>query len=167
MSVQTQTEIRAVTREDAASIGQIYCAAWKETYRGLLPQDYLDSLSSERWKKQYAVSPPTALALWEDGKLVGVVSYHQGRQEKLSDWGEVGSLYLLPCCWKKGYGSRLLREALSRLSQMGYKQVYLWVLQGNRRAIDFYEREGFSFSGDRLETYIGGQRVTELRYIRN
>ena len=50
---------------------------------------------------------------------------------------------------------------------MGYKQVYLWVLQGNRRAIAFYEREGFSFSGDRLETYIGGQRVTELRYIRN
>lgn len=165
MTDRIRPDIRPVEQADAFSIGQIYCGAWKEAYRDLLPHSYLDSLTPDRWASLYTDPCRTALALWDSGRPVGIVSYHQGRQKGLESWGEISSIYLLPCCWGRGYGSLLLREALERLAQMGFDKVYLWVLQGNSRAIRFYERQGFVFSGDTLETAIGGQKVTELRYI--
>ena len=47
---------------------------------------------------------------------------------------------------------------------MGYRNIFLWVLEKNLRARKFYEKEGFSMSDDYLDDNIGGKDVREIRY---
>ena len=75
------------------------------------------------------------------------------------------SLYLLPEYMGKGYGKRLLETAVTELRKQGYANIFLWVLEENNRARNFYERFGFSPTGDLLETEIGGKALWEVRYI--
>ena len=50
------------------------------------------------------------------------------------------------------------------LAGAGFEEALLWVLEGNTRARDFYERQGWSKGKPiRLEE-IGGRPVTEVRY---
>ena len=49
-------------------------------------------------------------------------------------------------------GYALLKAAI------GDEPAYLWVLDGNPRAIDFYERQGFRFDGTRKTEPVGVER---------
>lgn len=75
------------------------------------------------------------------------------------------SLYLLPEYMGKGYGKRLLETAVKELGKLGYAEVFLWVLEENKRARRFYERFGFSPAGGFMDTEIGGRTLREVRYI--
>lgn len=55
--------------------------------------------------------------------------------------------------------------AVEELRQMGFRSVFLWVLEENARARRFYEREGFSESGKVLDDQIGGRALREVQYI--
>lgn len=48
--------IREATLQDAADIARVHIMAWQETYRGIAPQTYLDSLDIneriESWKSR-------------------------------------------------------------------------------------------------------------------
>ena len=45
-----------------------------------------------------------------------------------------------------------------------YKQIAVWVLKGNERAIRFYERYGFRFDNAEQEINLGTPN-TELRMV--
>ena len=45
-----------------------------------------------------------------------------------------------------------------------YKEIVVWVLKGNDKAIKFYERYGFRFDGMEKEVMLGGRNV-ELRMV--
>jgi hypothetical protein len=50
-------KIRKVTKDDDfEAIGNIYCCSWKTAYRGIVPQDYLDTLSGRHWSSVLADS---------------------------------------------------------------------------------------------------------------
>ena len=53
-----------------------------------------------------------------------------------------------------------MRAAIDQLSQYG--QIAVWVLEGNNRAIRFYERYGFQFDGTEKQIMLGAE-MTELR----
>jgi ribosomal protein S18 acetylase RimI-like enzyme len=53
--------------------------------------------------------------------------------------------------------------ALERLREQGYRQVVVWMLQGNRRAQRFYERRRLRLEAKRT-IRIGGAEVLEDRY---
>nr|WP_238442437.1 GNAT family N-acetyltransferase [Desulfofalx alkaliphila] len=53
---------------------------------------------------------------------------------KFLDWREIVSIYILPDYWRKGYGHRLLKTALTDMKSKGYKNCYLWVLWDNHGA---------------------------------
>lgn len=48
---------------------------------------------------------------------------------------------------------------------IGYRNIFLWVLEENLRAGKFYEKKGFSMSDDYLDDNIGGKDVQKIRYI--
>lgn len=82
----------------------------------------------------------------------------------MEGWGEIVSIYLLPEYWGKGCGKLLFSAAVEHLKSMGYQDLFLWVLDGNRRARAFYERMGFRPSGTDVEHEIGGVPVREIQY---
>lgn len=150
--------------DDIEAIADIYRKSWQEAYRGLVPQDYLDSLSSGDWAVHLRKKMDNACVLLDGGTYAGVSSYSPARDEALSGYGEIISLYLLPAYWGQGAGAALFRASLDALRELGFDKTYLWVLKDNLRARAFYEKHGFAPDGGEALISIGGAALSEVRY---
>ena len=159
-------EIRFLqSSDDRSKISRIYEESWKFAYRGLIPQEYLDSIPAGRWEKKFDTPGWSTMLCIEDGEYIGTSSFCKSRFEQYPDSGEVISIYFLPEYMGKGYGRQLLKAVLDELKKKGFTEVFLWVLEGNERAIRFYESFGFIPADDYLDDDIGGKDVREIRYI--
>ena len=105
--------------------------------------------------------------LEEGGRLIGTARTGASRWPKYPDFGEIVSLYLLPEFMGRGYGRALLAAAVEALADQGYRDVLLWTLEENHRARRFYEKAGFTLSGDVMEDEIGGRPLREVLYLRH
>ena len=159
-------EIRLMSELDNIStISHVYEESWKQAYKGLIPQDYLDSIPKGHWVNALKSGIWKNMIMLDGKQIVGTAAYCASRDEKLKDWGEIVSIYLLPEYIGKGYGKKLFQRVLNALIAEGYKAIYLWVLEGNSRAMKFYEAFGFQANGVYLEDCIGGKKVREIQYI--
>ena len=130
--------------DDLLAVSRVYEESWKAAYRDILPDVYLDSLPAGRWVPYLRQAAGRSLVLIENGRVVGTSSYGPSRAPALAGWGEIISLYLLPDVWGQGYGGQLLTATVRQLKRAGYRSLFLWVLEENRRARAFYERMGFT-----------------------
>lgn len=78
---------------------------------------------------------------------------------------ELYAIYVRPRMWSAGAGRALLAAVTERASALGYATLSLWVLEANSRARQFYERAGFTLTG---ESKSEGRfaDVTEVGYQR-
>lgn len=153
--------------DDRLEISNIYEQAWKKAYKGIVPQDFLDSLEKGSWASKVDRPGWNTLVVELDGKLIGTSSYSKSRFEEYSDAGEIISIYFLPEYMRKGYGKQLLAAAVDGLASMGYNEVFLWVLEENKNARKFYESQGFVRADGSVETAPGGKTLKEIRYKLN
>jgi len=170
-------EVRPARIDDAARIAEIHVLGWQGGYRGLMPQDFLDSLD-----------PAPRLARWiqslrgadwsrggclvvadDDGMLAGFANVGQSRDDDAASGkvGEVMAIYLAPDAWGKGFGRELMTAALAQLAKLGYDEVTLWVLDTNARAQRFYEAAGFRLDGAVKVDGSHGFPLREVRYCRS
>lgn len=77
------------------------------------------------------------------------------------------SIYFLPQYIGKGYGKLLLDAVVGELEQLGFHDIFLWVLEDNLRARRFYERAGFISTENYLDDTIGGKELREIQYCRS
>ena len=160
-------EIRYINKSDNRfSISRIYEESWKYAYSGIIPQEYLDSIPKGRWADKVTTPGWSTMVCIENGRFIGTSSFCKSRFPEYGDVGEVISLYLLPDYIGQGYGSRLLWAVLNELKKAGYQEAFLWVLEENKNAIRFYEKNGFIPSGDHHYINIGGRNLREIRLIR-
>ena len=61
--------------------------------------------------------------------------------------GRIHSLYVGPDALGQGIGHTLMSHTLSTFAAWGCEHATLWVLEGNSRAISFYERQGWRCTG--------------------
>jgi ribosomal protein S18 acetylase RimI-like enzyme len=165
--------IRIAQLADAPAIARVHILTWQIAYHGLLPAALLDNLSLNQrtveWQEILANGGGHPFVCTHDETIVGFASCGRGRDEDLAEEcaGELYAIYLDPAYWQQGYGRALLDTVLAFLETQGYLLVTLWVLAGNQRAIDFYERAGFVADGAiKTETLPGSATVQELRYRR-
>jgi len=136
-------EIRFINEDDSRlSISHIYETCWKHAYRGIIPQAYLDSIPKGHWAQ--AIDNPAwhTLVMLDGKKIIGTSSYCKSRFEDMNGCGEIISIYVLPEYCGKGCGKQLLRAAVNGLRQLGYRDIFLWVLEKNTNARRFYEKFG-------------------------
>lgn len=158
-------EIRHLQKtDDLLAISRIYEESWKAAYKDIVPQSYLDEIPEGKWASNLEQEGVHSLVLIENDIFIGTSSYSKSRISEFEGYGEIISIYLLPEYIGKGYGKRLLRVAMAELKKLGYRDVYLWVLEENHRARSFYEKEGLAFDGNKMRHVIGGKELTELRY---
>ena len=158
-------EIRKITEtDDFDAISRIYALSWKTAYKNIVPQQYLDELSESRWSDILRNSPNDAFVIMENGIYIGTSSICPARDEKMSGWGEIISIYLLPEYFGKGYGKPLFDNSVNALLNMGFDKIYVWVLEQNMRARRFYEKNGFTLF-DKKMINVGGVDLPEVRYI--
>jgi RimJ/RimL family protein N-acetyltransferase len=159
-------EIRKVTEhDDFDAIGNIYAQSWKYAYKGIVPQDYLDSLDSARWAPVLSRRSHDAFVLVENGRYIGTASICAARDEAMAGWGEIISIYMHPCAMGEGLAAPLFKAVMDALAERGFQDIYLWVLEENTRAQKFYEKNGFIKNGDTMDIVIGGRKLVEVRYV--
>lgn len=159
-------EIRHITQNDnPLEISKIYESSWKYAYKGMIPQDYLDSIPMGQWANSISKVGMNNLVLIENGMMIGTASFCKSRWEKYRDYGEIVSIYFLPDYIGKGYGRLLLNRCIEELKQCGFRKVLLWVLEDNHRARKFYEKNGFICSEIFMDDNIGGKDIREVLYV--
>ena len=133
-------------------VGQIHAKAWKDTYEGIFPDEYINQDSTEKRKQEF-------LQALENNKCkyytviinkcnIGVI--------KVSTMSynicEIESIYFLKEYRGMGYGTRTL-DFIKK--QYWSCKIVLWVLDSNNDAINFYKKNGFSFNGKKREINRG------------
>jgi GNAT superfamily N-acetyltransferase len=161
--------LRAATLADAALIASIHSASWQATYRGLLPNAFLDGeVARERaayWEARLR-APGGARRIVRIAELadqpIGFVCVE--RQPESARGVLLDNLHALPGHQGIGAGTLLMRAAEDWARAQGETQLYLYVLEGNAPAIGFYERHGWQFAGAEPD-HMGGVDITALRYV--
>ena len=162
--------IRSAREGDEAEIANVHVSAWREAYRGLLPQPFLDDLplSFRRrmswWRNVISEPGSYVLQVAEAGTgIVGFACMGPGRDSGMEAMAEVLAIYLMAKYKGKGIGFSLLSSGFRRMAERRFSAAYCWVLESNP-TIEFYERSGATFHGMTKEAEIGGQKVKELAY---
>ena len=140
----------------------VHWKSWQEAYPGLVDQRYLDSLTLDKCEKTAYRWLDNIIVAKDGDSVVGFVGYGKYRDDELENAGEVFSIYILSEYYGKGVGYRLMKAALSQLTE--YPRIAVWVLKNNQRAIRFYERCGYRFDG-REEMLVLGSPVIEARML--
>lgn len=162
-------KIRNATLLDAKSIANIHVSSWQAAYKQLFPEKFLNSLSTtERmglWEELIS-NGVVVLVLEIDSDVVGFASVcHYRSSGALPSDGEISAIYLHPSYWRMGLGKELCKEALRSLSNEHFTDVFVWVLEENANARDFYVSQGFEKTTicktEKLESSIV---VTEILY---
>ena len=131
--------------EDAYAISYIGAYSWKETYTGLVPNDYLEYKKEhfedriEKQKDSIRDERNSFYISKVDGKTVGFVCFGASEDKKYEDYGYIGGLYLLHDYQGYGIGKELLKIALEGLKEKGYTKMMLECMSGNN-TVNFYKK---------------------------
>ena len=163
----TSVSIRDAKLSEAAAIATLHATSWMSAYRGLLSDEYLDNnLEGER-KKYWLEKMPTikdnefVLVAELGGELVGFVAVLD--QPDAGFDALVDNLHVRPDLKGHGIGSELLRAVANRLLATHRNSFYLFVLQGNTSAENFYLAKGGT-AMDILTHEFGGRVVKATRF---
>lgn len=176
-------DVRWARVEDARGIAAVHVDAWRQAYTGLVDQQVLDGLDvgtrTTMWTSWITRShaglapegythPAHRLLVAADGdRILGWAGFGAGRDADSARLGELAGLYAHPSAWSRGVGHALLTRAEDELRAEGWPDAYLWVLRGNARAIDFYERHGWHADGGEKTGEAGlATGLHELRHVR-
>lgn len=168
-SVDTQFVLFPAGPADAEALGHVHVAAWRETYRGLLPDAYLARMSAEAHSRRFArnlVHPGPDEVTLAAADRAGIVGYAQGGPSRRRTVGEaeVATLYLLKTAQNRGVGARLFIETARALAARGAAALVVSVLRDNVAARGFYEHLGGVAEPSRLEPGPGGAMLHEVAY---
>ncbi|MHB8612209.1 MAG: GNAT family N-acetyltransferase [Candidatus Dormibacteraceae bacterium] len=169
--------VRQATPEDAAGIACVHVATWRTTYRDLLPDDLLASLSeehyTERWRRVIGGGSSRVFVVDLPEGVVGFASGGRERAGESGFAGELYALYVLDGAQRQGHGRELVRAVAGALREMEMPDMIVWVLRDNAAARRFYERLGGVYvraqpitigSATLEEVAYGWRRLEDLRY---
>ncbi len=140
--------IRRAAPADAAAIAQVRVDSWRTTYRGLIPDAYLDGMKIEAstalWERVLTAAPnTTSVFVAEDaGGVFGFASGLMLSPPKHECNAELSAIYLSRPRQRAGIGRRLVGAVAIAQKAHGATSLITWVVAGNRGARAFYERLG-------------------------
>lgn len=148
--------IRLASPEDARLLARIHVDSWRAAYRELVPAATLEKFTYE-WREAcfreaLSTGAEETYLVEQEGDTVGILTLGPARDPDLdaAHTGEIWGIYLLPSCWRRGIGRRLVEEAEAILKSRGNSQAVLWVLADNLRARRFYEAMGYVPDGETM-----------------
>jgi ribosomal protein S18 acetylase RimI-like enzyme len=157
-------EVRDAMVDDAEALASAHIDAWRVGYRGVVADEYLDAdefATSRRerwhaWTWQTAVPESRLFVVTIQGRVVGFgqtgpehadPTLPRSPAASSGDRGEVYGFYLHPSAWGSGAAAALMSRCEEYLRDEGFHSAVLWVLRDNPRALAFYEKAGWYFTG--------------------
>ena len=161
--------VRDARTGDANVCAAIHVSSWKVAYAGMMPSQYLDSLTIgdrlPNWERMLASEQPAGthiLVVEDESGVQGFASCRPLPGDART--GEVGAIYLDPDAWGRGLGTALMKRIVNEARADGLRELTLWVHPMNERARAFYERRGWADDGEERQAVVWGLDVPERRY---
>ena len=128
--------IRKATKEDLARIAEIQVFNYRLYFYPIFQSDeyYFHELQVPSLMREYE-SRPDGLYVYDDGVVKGFIKI---------EGTYIARLFVEPVLQNASIGSELLEYAVAE-----HHADHLWVLEKNVKAMRFYERHGFSATGER------------------
>lgn len=139
--------VRNALLNDSTAIAHVVVQSWQSTYRGIVPDEFLDNLSvanaAPRMAEMLREAGDNGIALVaeDDGRVVGMATTWVGGESGPDYDAELAMLYVLDAYHGRGVGRALIEETCRRLIARDITSMMCWVLVGNL-ATAFYERLG-------------------------
>jgi GNAT superfamily N-acetyltransferase len=157
--------VRRARPADAASLARVHVQSWREAYRGIIPQTYLEQLSvtahERQWRRSLGGGGWAFVAEWEQ-RVVGFASAGLARARRDAT-GELYLLYVLRACHGCGIGRALFDACHYELARCGHQGLLVWVLADNP-ARRFYQRLGGEPAGESLVA-LAGVKLREVAFV--
>ena len=167
--MSARTIIRPAKPADAQAIARVHLASWRTTYRGIVPDAYLASLSVDQrtamWANALARSGggrSVHVAEDEAGTIVGFATGGPERTDHPSFRGELHAIYVLAEHQRQGLGRRLLLPVVVALIDAGITSLLAWVLADNPSRRFYESLGGTPIAEQRID--IGGASLTEVAF---
>lgn len=162
-------KIREATIHDAQGIAKVHVDSWRTTYKGIIPDDFLNNLSYEQrtelWIHNIGRKDNFLLvAESTEGEIIGFADFWKRETNTIPNSSDLTSIYLLEEYQGKGIGRKLLEERLFlKIKQLGYQSIFVEVLAENKTRY-FYEYYGAKLYKT-VQVKIGGKILDEIVYI--
>ena len=155
--------IRKATKNDSAEMASVHIASWKETYRGVIDEDFLDILDidqrKEEWDRGFKNNHLVAFVSIHQGAIVGFIAGGPPRNFRGDFDSEIYAIYLLKKFQRRRIGYKMYQAFVLNLLA---DKILVWVLRDNPSKV-FYEKVGGSII-DQKNISIGGKTLVELAY---
>ena len=165
-------QVREASSTDGPAIARVHIDAWRTTYRGIVPDEYLAGLDYEKrrdgWTAILRDTENRTHTFVADDVSHGVVGFASGGPERSRNNeydGELYAIYVLETYQRKGIGRRLTAALAARLQATGLHALLVWVLADNP-AQQFHKALGGSFVMEQ-DIIIGGATLKEVAYSWN
>lgn len=161
--------LRPIQESDLEAIALIQAHSWRDSYRGILGDAYLDDeVFAERlahWRAAWDRPAPGQVGLLalELGTPLGFIN---GEGDSDPRWGTLlDHLHVLPGRRGQGIGTRLVHAlAETALARWPGIPVHLWCFERNLRSRGYYERLGGALVERREIPAADGTLVAACRY---
>lgn len=160
-------KIRIANGEEIEAVAKVYVDSWRTTYRGLVPEDYLNRLTYEGAKQKWfhflnnEIDSFIYIAINEAGKVIGFASGKSIDDENFN--GELYSLYLSRESRGLGIGRNLVSSIAEHFREQGITSMMVWVMEQNKSGLGFYKRMGGK-EYLRRKSEFGGMVVDDVAY---
>jgi len=162
--------IRPAGPADAESIAALHVASWRNTYRGILRDDFLDGRAArvlnDLWRERLVEAPSAKqwVAILEERDELRAFACVLLDED--AGWGALlDNLHVAPAHKGRGLGRAMISAVAEWvIAERPASPVHLWVYERNAPARRFYERLGGVRVESARELALDGERVDSLRY---
>ena len=160
--------IRKGKVEDGMLIAKLKIDNYKDTYKKIFLERYLNKMSVLRENEKYIrdFNNKKILVYEEAGEILGYIYYGQRRNnlETLTKHkGEIYALYVDTKMQGEGIGTKLMKAALLDLIK-DYESVILWCATANTGAVSFYTKRNF-ISSNKVKVKVGDSSILETAFL--
>ena len=139
--------VRKAITQDISRIAEIIVFGKRVAYRPIFQNDkvsfneiqvihLLEEFNSNPEKLDY-------MRVFDDGIVKGVIN-----GKSIVDEWEICEFYVDPFFKRQGIGKELLKHVIAEFKEYRKKRIFLWVLEENIPARQFYESVGFHANGE-------------------
>lgn len=152
--------LRKAGNMDISRIAEILIFTKRTTYRPIFKNDNVSFNEMQVLKEIEKLSQPSALDniyVYDDGIIKATV--------KIEDIGEktkVSEFFVDPFFQGEGIGTKILNNVIEKS-----KEVFLYVLDKNERAIRFYVKMGFKYTGEKEEFLNSGFYMLKYFFVKS
>jgi GNAT superfamily N-acetyltransferase len=159
--------IRPAQVGEFARVADLHLASRVHAYASILPPGAFDGIDPIEYRTRlserfHAEAETHLLSVAMEGPEIVGFTYVGPGDDPISR--ELHKIHVAPPLKGTGVGKTLMEAALDGFRSGGAERAYLWVIEGNDRAITFYERGGWTPEGTVREQPMGNAPTRQLRY---